>query len=304
VAKPFFLADGHVVSLNGVYFPAFFPPKILTFSYPPLVEVALKAAAEMKLAQDVPNDAPNGVKRSAEDDDADADEDAHGEVDDEELIVIASHLAYNTRFKGVKRVKMEREGPEVLDRPPQRRRGRPRKSAPAALIQTGTKKTGTADAAAASAQASGSMVDPQQPVKRRRGRPRKNPIPPAPENVAPHKNSPNNSPSSKRSGGPPDSRGRQVFDGVLLPQRPKKALVAVSRSGLSPDHHDPDADADGDMDAEAEAEEGAWVHSSTVQNSELAGTEQGINSFLLRVRLLKKTFFFRCRHRDHPSNFC
>ena len=236
----------------------------------------------MKLVQDVPNDAPNGVKRSAEDEDEDADadedEDAHGEIDDEVLNVSASNSAYNTRFKGVKRVKMEREGPELLDRTPQRRRGRPRKSAPAALIEAGTNKSGTA--AVAAAQASGSMVDPQQPVKRRRGRPRKNPIPPAPENVSPHKSSATNSPSSKRSGGPPDSRGRQIFDGVVLPQRPKKALVAVSlhpsvsRSGLSPDHHDPDADADGDMDAEAE--EAAWVHSSTVQNSDLAGTEQGM----------------------------
>jgi len=260
------------------------------------VDVALKAAAETKLAQDVLNDAPNGAKRSAEDEDededadADADEDAHGEIDEEEeLIVMSSNLAYNTRFKGVKRVKMEREGPEVVDRPPQRRRGRPRKSAPAALIETGTKKSGST---AAAAQASGSMVDPQQPVKRGRGRPRKNPIPPAPE--TPHKSSPTNSPSSKKSGGPPDSRGRQIFDGVVLPQRPKKALVPVSLSGLGPDHHDPDADADGDMDAEAEAEveEGAWVHSSTVQNSELAGTEQGNKFFspglgvlLLRVRL-------------------
>ena len=64
----------------------------------------------------------------------------------------------------------------------------------------------------------------------------------------------------------------------MLPQRPKKALVPVSLSGLSPDHHDPDADADGDMDAEAEVEEDAWVQCKIVSSQEL---NKVMNSFLL-----------------------
>lgn len=224
--------------------------------------MAIKTVEEMKLVQGPPLDEPNGVERNAEDEDEDDDIG----VDDDVPSVSASHLVYNTRFKGVKRVKMEREGPDSVEHTPKRRRRRPKKR----------------EAEANPAHASGSTLDQQQSAKRRRGRPRKYP---ASESVSPHKN------SISSAGGPPDSRGKQIFDGVVLQQRPKKALVDVVAVAVdsrvlalsNPSPHDPDADAEGDMDAEAE--EAIWIHSSTVQTSELPATEQGIyimNSLRLR----------------------
>lgn len=195
------------------------------------METALTAFGESKQSQKDNRETASGVKRKDNDDDNDDDnenQDSDGAANvDEAPITPNSHQAYNTRFKGVKRVKMGREVPEGFPYTPHRRGRAPKKSSPS-ILASGSKKTTT---------------DENGAVKRNpRGRPRKHPL------VAPaHSAVPVTS-------GRPTSPMKQVFDGVVVMKRvhpSKKPLEDTAASHLDPDA-DADADAEGDMDGEAE----------------------------------------------------
>ena len=142
---------------------------------------------------------------------------------------------YNTRFKGVKRVKLAREAPDgFLSASTVTRGRRPRKSAPADLTAVSTAETG--------------VSGPPPPLQKRpRGRPRKNPLPPvdlaqASPSVA------TGAPATPGVGRPPASTMKQVFDGVEVVKRsPKKVDNAAVAS-----HHDLDADADAEGEVDGE----------------------------------------------------
>lgn len=118
-----------------------------------VVDSALTTLGKSKGALSVVGEVTLGVKRKGEDEDVD-DQNADGQnADGQNADGVAevaeaptepnSHQSYNTRFKGVKRVKLGREVPEGFPYTPQRR-GRPRKSVPSAvsrrtMIDTKTK---------------------------------------------------------------------------------------------------------------------------------------------------------------------
>jgi hypothetical protein len=187
------------------------------------VETALTAFEESKQTQRDDRETTSGVKRKDNDNVDDIEnQEADGAVNaDEAPITPNSHQAYNTRFKGVKRVKMGREVPEGFPYTPHRRRA-PRKSSPTILASGSQTKT----------------TDENGAVKRPRGRPRKHPVA-----------------SARSAVGRPTSPMKQVFDGVVVMKRvhtPKRPEL----EDAAPKHLDPEADADadaeGDMDGEAE----------------------------------------------------
>ncbi|KAF9530657.1 hypothetical protein CPB83DRAFT_850061 [Crepidotus variabilis] len=124
--------------------------------------------------------------------------------------------AYNTRYKGTKRVKMTKQVPDETPAQPKRGRGRPRKSAPAALGTQSSK-----------GQPLSVGLPNGNKTKRPRGRPPKH--------------------AASRAPKQPRSKVKQVFDGVVLSLR-KKSTVTGIRRGASPHS---DADAEGEMDVDA-----------------------------------------------------
>jgi hypothetical protein len=191
------------------------------------VDPALRALGKSKQTQRVRREVTSGVKRKNVDEESE-DPNVAGTADAAETP--NAHQAYNTRFKGVKRVKMGREIPEGFPYSPHRRGRAPRKSAPAALAppsRTTTNENGSRKA---------------ESVKRNpRGRPRKNL---SLQVVSSH------SSGIPKAGRPPSST-KQVFDGVVVVKRthpPKRAEL----DNTDASHPDPDADAEGDMDGDAE----------------------------------------------------
>ena len=164
-----------------------------------------------------------------EDDDGDnyEEEDAEGDSDDDK--------GYNTRYKGVKRVKVHGFSPERQEPKPKRKVGRPRKSAPEGDVvaverrKRGRPRTTTSvggeqikvskgkGKALENGDAAGEVVMTPSISKRPRGRPRKVVTTTTAEsNGSPKKplHSANNAPMSKDS-------GREVFDGIVLMKRNK-----------------------------------------------------------------------------------
>ena len=174
----------------------------------------------------------SGVKRKAADEDVVEDIVEDQEADDvvdvaEAPTTLNSHQAYNTRFKGVKRVKLGREIPEGFPYTPHRRA--PRKSAPANLGSGSRTKTKTTDKNGAGGGT----------LKRPRGRPRKNP----------QLVSAGVTPKARR---PPTSGMKQVFDGVVVVKRAHPPNKKAELEDTAASHPDPDADAEGEMDGDSE----------------------------------------------------
>ena len=167
----------------------------------------------------------SGVKRKATDEDIVEDQDEDDVVDVAEAPTTSnSHQAYNTRFKGVKRVKLGREIPEGFPYTPHRRA--PRKSAPANLGSGSRTKTTDKNGAGGGT------------LKRPRGRPRKNP-----QLVSTH---------SPKARWPPTSKMKQVFDGVVVVKRAHPPNKKAELEDTAASHPDPDADAEGEMDGDSE----------------------------------------------------
>jgi hypothetical protein len=185
-----------------------------------IVDNALRTLGELKQTQSDDREMTSGVKRK------DTDQDINDEDDEEDVDgppnaaeVPNSHQPYNTRFKGVKRVKLGREVPEGFPYGPWKTRI-PRKSAPTVLGSGSLTKQRDENGAG--------EEKSDSPKRRPRGRPRKN-----------------------RTDRPPSSATKQVFDGVVVTKRahpPRRAEL----QNTDATHHDPDADAEGDMDGDAE----------------------------------------------------
>jgi len=201
---------------------------LYTYSFH-IVETALTAFGESKQTQRDNRETNPSVKRkdsdNGDDDDDDIEnQDAEGANNDEAPVTPTSHQAYNTRFKGVKRVKMGREVPEGFPYTPHRRARAPRKSLPTSGSQTKT-------------------ADENGAVKRNpRGRPRKYPRVASDHSAVP-----------VTPGRPPTSSTKQVFDGVVVMKRTHSSKKPELEDTVA-SHVDPDADVDaeGDMDGEAE----------------------------------------------------
>lgn len=153
----------------------------------------------------------------------DGEEDAEGESDNEDV------EGYNTRYKGVKRVKVHGPTPEPPEPKPRRKIGRPRKSLPVTgsggVVEVRKRGRPPKNASVEIRVSKGKgkplgdvvVVGEAIPsISRPRGRPRKN-------LVVNGKSGPAKKPLQSASANAPKSKdsGREVFDGIVLVKRSK-----------------------------------------------------------------------------------
>lgn len=173
----------------------------------------------------------------------DGEEDAEGDsdFDDNDNNDNKDEEGYNTRYKGVKRVKVHGPTPEPQEPKPKRKIGRPRKSvvSTASAVEGGVRKRGRPrkgvlsggevikvskgkgkilENGAAGATAVGEAVIPS--ISRPRGRPRKNGIMAGTGGVPP-KSGPETKPRSANNAPKSKDSAREVFDGIVLVKRNK-----------------------------------------------------------------------------------
>jgi len=196
---------------------------------------ALEDVVELpRKAIDSPQASPSkrkSVHVDDNDDDNYEEEDAEGDSDDDENKNGEGY--YNTRYKGVKRVKVHGFSPDRQEPKPKRKVGRPRKSAPEGEVavverrKRGRPRTsnvggeqikvskGKEKSLENGDAAVGEVMTTPSISKRPRGRPRKI-VTTAESNGTAKKplHSANNAPMSKDS-------GREVFDGIVLMKRNK-----------------------------------------------------------------------------------
>jgi hypothetical protein len=232
----------------------FFKPLYSLF---PVVDNALITLGKSKQTRKGSRETTSSVKRKAsdenientEDEDKDREDKDVEDADDATNIVEApttptSHQAYNTRFKGVKRVKMGREYPEGFPYATHRRN-----KASAATNLTSGSQTKTTDENGAGDGMVGS-------VKRPRGRPRKNT-----QIVSAH------------SSRPTTSTMKQVFDGVVVLKRARPPSKRAELQDPQGDRPDPDVDADVDAEGDVEGDSEEIVAPSHVESNGLIGVE-------------------------------
>jgi hypothetical protein len=179
------------------------------FSVDTAVKLAAKTRTPAKSNPTTPKSSPRKrrisyVGKDTEDNDVEGGEGPSGET-------------YNTRYKGVKRVKVRADPPEKSPRKVGRPRGRPRKSAQSIVHHPND----DSDAAEASAS------DEPKPVKRGRGRPRKSAVSGESKNVKP--------------------ASKQVFAGVVLDKR-----KPTNQPANEPPVEEGEEDGDGEADEESE----------------------------------------------------
>jgi len=156
----------------------------------------------------------------------DGEEDAEGESDNEDV------EGYNTRYKGVKRVKVHGPTPEPPEPKPRRKIGRPRKSLPvtgsAGVVEVRKRGRPPKNVSVEIRVSKGKgkplgdvvVVGEAIPsISRPRGRPRKNLI----VNGGAPKSGPAKKPLQSTSANAPKSKdsGKEVFDGIVLVKRSK-----------------------------------------------------------------------------------
>lgn len=241
--------------------------------------LVLEALEDLEPSNKVSVSAPIHSKRKSPPVDGD-DEDAEGDSDNEDT------EGYNTRYKGVKRVKVHGFSPEPREAKPRRKLGRPRKSAPegSAVRKRGRPRK---DASTLGEQIIVSKRK-EKPVEngevipsisRPRGRPRKvlaqstNGVEDSAQK--PRQSTNTNAPKSKDS-------AREVFDGILLVKRSKNE----QERSVEDDHG-------GDHGGEAPNDEGDGSKEDTVlavangdaqgDLSSLGGSNKGeINLLMIR----------------------
>jgi len=204
---------------------------------------AIIALGKSKQTRKDSRETSSAVKRRASDENIEDtdDEDAEDATNVSEAPTTPiSHQAYNTRFKGVKRVKMGRDFPAGFPYAPHRRN----RTSAAANLASGSKtdENGAGEV----------KVDA---VKRPRGRPRKN------TQIV-----------SAQSSRPPTSKTKQVFDGVVL----KRTRPPSKREDTAADRPDLDADADADAEGDVEGDSEEIVAPGPVEANGLIGVE-GVN---------------------------
>lgn len=196
----------------------------------------LEALEDLEPPKKIIVSSPTHSKRKIPPVDGD-DEDAEGDSDNEDT------EGYNTRYKGVKRVKVDGFSPEPMAAKPRRRVSRPRKSAPEGSAVEGRKRgRPRKDASTLGDQikvskrketplengdAAGEVISS---ISRSRGRPRKvvassNGVQASAQK--PRQSTKTNAPKSKDS-------GREVFDGIVLVKRSKNE----KEKGVEVDHGD------------------------------------------------------------------
>lgn len=178
-----------------------------------------------------------------DDDDYDEEEDAEGDDDDDNK---NGGEGYNTRYKGVKRVKVRGYSPEPVVLKPKRKVGRPRKNVSEGEVVVEGRKRGRPRMSVGGEQIKVSKGKRKslenggdgvgEVISRPRGRPRKK--------VATESNgvvvAKEGSPKKPRQSAPMSKdSGREVFDGILLVKRNKnREGEAVGGGALNDDERD------------------------------------------------------------------
>jgi len=191
------------------------------------VELAAKNLPPRKSNAATPKSTPQKRRISVVDPDMDGDY-TEEDIDDR------TDETYNTRYKGVKRVKVRADPPEKSSRPPAKI-GRPRGRPPKSALSSSIKAKGALEP---------STSAPISAVKRGRGRPR-NSDPPTP--IKRRRGRPSKSAVSGEAGNANLTSPKQVFDGVVLHKRKANQQVV----GEAP-AEEGDEDGEGEVDDESE----------------------------------------------------